>query len=165
MKRVTAIVRPEKMEPLKDALFAADVKGMTISQVHGCGAQHGWSEYVRGTEVMLNMVPKVKFEVVVEDDAVDALVDTIVGAARIGEVGDGKIFVAPWRKWCASAPASGARRRCRPRCGTISPKQVARKEPACTPTFPAASAPARSMWSWTATPSRASSSPAAAMAT
>ena len=82
MKRVTAIVRPEKMEPLKDALFAADVKGMTISQVHGCGAQHGWSEYVRGTEVMLNMVPKVKFEVVVEDDAVDALVDTIVGAAR-----------------------------------------------------------------------------------
>ena len=52
MKRVTAIVRPEKMEPLKDALFAADVKGMTISQVHGCGAQHGWSEYVRGTEVM-----------------------------------------------------------------------------------------------------------------
>ena len=80
MKRVTAIVRPEKMEPLKDALFAA---------------QHGWSEYVRGTEVMLNMVPKVKFEVVVEDDAVDALVDTIVGAARTGEVGDGKIFVAP----------------------------------------------------------------------
>ena len=85
MKRVTAIVRPEKMEPLKDALFAADVKGMTISQVHGCGAQHGWSEYVRGTEVMLNMVPKVKFEVVVEDDAVDALVDTIVGAARTGQ--------------------------------------------------------------------------------
>ena len=117
MKRVTAIVRPEKMEPLKDALFAADVKGMTISQVHGCGAQHGWSEYVRGTEVMLNMVPKVKFEVVVEDDAVDALADTIVGAARTdvviskiptqtlvetakralytGNVGDGKIFVAP----------------------------------------------------------------------
>ena len=94
MKRVTAIVRPEKMEPLKDALFAADVKGMTISQVHGCGAQHGWSEYVRGTEVMLNMVPKVKFEVVVEDDAVDALVDTIVGPPH-REVGDGKIFVAP----------------------------------------------------------------------
>ena len=82
MKRVTAIVRPEKLEALKDALFAADVSGMTISQVHGCGAQHGWSEYVRGTEVLLNMVPKVKFEIVVE-------------AARTGEVGDGKIFVAP----------------------------------------------------------------------
>ena len=95
MKRVTAIVRPEKMEPLKDALFAADVKGMTISQVHGCGAQHGWTEYVRGTEVMLNMVPKVKFEIVVPDGEVDALVDVIIGAARTGDVGDGKIFVSP----------------------------------------------------------------------
>lgn len=163
MKRVTAIVRPEKMEPLKDALFAADVKGMTISQVHGCGAQHGWSEYVRGTEVMLNMVPKVKFEVVVEDDAVDALVDTIVGAARTGEVGDGKIFVAPVEEVVRT------HRRARRDGGVAhnrynSPKQGARKEPACTPTFPAASAPVRSMWSWTATPSRASSSPAAAMA-
>lgn len=95
MKRVTAIVRPERMEPLKDALFAANVSGMTISQVHGCGAQHGWSEYVRGTEVMLNMVPKVKFEIVVDDGAVDGLVDVIVAAARTGEVGDGKIFIAP----------------------------------------------------------------------
>lgn len=95
MKRVTAIVRPEKMEPLKDALFAANVSGMTISQVHGCGAQHGWSEYVRGTEVLLNMVPKVKFEIVVDDGAVDGLVNVIVGAARTGEVGDGKIFIAP----------------------------------------------------------------------
>lgn len=95
MKRVTAIVRPEKMEPLKDALFAANVSGMTISQVHGCGAQHGWTEYVRGNEVLLNMVPKVKFEIVVEDGAVDDLVAVIVAAARTGEVGDGKIFVAP----------------------------------------------------------------------
>lgn len=95
MKRVTAIVRPEKMEPLKDALFAANVSGMTISQVHGCGAQHGWTEYVRGNEVLLNMVPKVKFEIVVEDGAVDDLVAVIVGASRTGEVGDGKIFVAP----------------------------------------------------------------------
>ena len=95
MKKITAIVRPEKLEPLKDALFEAKVSGMTISQVQGCGSQHGWKEYYRGTEVLLNMVPKVKFEVVVEDDAVDALVDTIVAAARTGEVGDGKIFVAP----------------------------------------------------------------------
>ena len=68
---------------------------MTISQVHGCGAQHGWSEYVRGTEVLLNMVPKVKFEVVVEDREVDDLIAVIVAAARTGEVGDGKIFVTP----------------------------------------------------------------------
>lgn len=95
MKRVTAIVRPEKMEPLKEALFQAQVSGMTISQVHGCGAQHGWTEYVRGTEVLLNMVPKVKFEIVAEDAQVDRLIDLICEAARTGEVGDGKIFVTP----------------------------------------------------------------------
>lgn len=95
MKRVTAIVRPEKMEPLKEALFQAQVSGMTISQVHGCGAQHGWTEYVRGTEVLLNMVPKVKFEIVAEDAQVDQLIDLICTAARTGEVGDGKIFVTP----------------------------------------------------------------------
>ena len=95
MKRITAIVRPEKMEPLKEALFAADISGMTISQVNGCGAQHGWKEYFRGTEVLLNMVPKVKFEIVVEDSEVDRLVEVIQEAARTGEVGDGKIFISP----------------------------------------------------------------------
>lgn len=95
MKRVIAIVRPEKLEPLKEALFAAEVSGMTISQVSGCGSQHGWTEYFRGAEVLLNMVPKVKFEIVVDDGEVDGLVDVIVAAARTGEVGDGKIFVAP----------------------------------------------------------------------
>ena len=95
MKKITAIVRPEKLEPLKEALFAAKVSGMTISQVQGCGSQHGWKEYYRGTEVLLNMVPKVKFEIVVDDGEVDGLVDVIVAAARTGEVGDGKIFVAP----------------------------------------------------------------------
>ncbi len=95
MKRITAIVRPEKLEPLKDALFAADVSGMTISQVNGCGNQHGWKEYFRGTEVLLNMVPKVKFEIVVEDAEVDGIVEVIREAARTGEVGDGKIFISP----------------------------------------------------------------------
>ncbi len=95
MKKITAIVRPEKMEVLKDELFEAKVSGMTISQVQGCGNQHGWKEYYRGTEVMLNMLPKVKFEIVVEDSAVDALVDLIVKTAQTGEVGDGKIFVFP----------------------------------------------------------------------
>ena len=95
MKRIIAIVRPEMLEPLKDALFAADVSGMTIAQVMGCGNQHGWSEYYRGTEVMLNMIPKVKFELVVNDDAAEALVDLICDTAATGEVGDGKIFVSP----------------------------------------------------------------------
>ena len=95
MKKITAIVRPEKLEPLKEALFAAKVNGMTISQVQGCGSQHGWKEYYRGTEVLLNMVPKVKFEIIVSDDEVDSIVDVISSTARTGEVGDGKIFVFP----------------------------------------------------------------------
>ena len=95
MKRIIAIVRPEKMEPLKDALFAADVSGMTIAQVMGCGNQHGWKEYFRGTEVLLNMIPKVKFELIVADSEVKKLIDLICETASTGEVGDGKIFVSP----------------------------------------------------------------------
>ncbi len=95
MKRIIAIVRPEKMEAVKDALIAIDASGMTISQVHGCGNQHGWKEHYRGTEVLLNIVPKVKIEVVVEDDEADAVIDAVMASARTGEVGDGKIFVSP----------------------------------------------------------------------
>ncbi len=95
MKKITAIVRPEKLEPLKEALFAAEVSGMTISQVQGCGNQHGWKEYYRGTEVMLNMIPKVKFELVVDDEQAEPLVELIRRVARTGEVGDGKIFIFP----------------------------------------------------------------------
>ena len=95
MKRVIAIVRPEKLEPLKEALFAADVSGMTISQVMGCGNQHGWSEYFRGTEVLLNMIPKVKFELVVQDEDAEKLVELICDTTATGEVGDGKIFISP----------------------------------------------------------------------
>ena len=95
MKRITAIVRTEKLEPLKEALFNANISGMTISQVMGCGNQHGWSEYYRGTEVLLNMVPKVKFELVVDDSAAASLVDLICETAATGEVGDGKVFVSP----------------------------------------------------------------------
>ena len=95
MKRIIAIVRPEKLEAVKDALFKADVSGMTISQVNGCGNQHGWTEYFRGTEVLLNMVPKVKFEIVADDEQVDRIVDVICAAARTDSVGDGKIFISP----------------------------------------------------------------------
>ena len=68
---------------------------MTVSEVQGCGSQHGWKEYFRGSEVMVNTVPKIKFEVVAEDDAVETLVETIASVARTGAVGDGKIFVSP----------------------------------------------------------------------
>ena len=95
MKKIAAIVRPEKLEPLKESLFAAKVSGMTISQVQGCGNQHGWKEYYRGTEVLLNMVPKVKFEIIAEDSQVDELIDVICQTAHTGNVGDGKIFVFP----------------------------------------------------------------------
>ena len=71
MKRIAAVVRPEKLEPLKEALFQAKISGMTIYQVHGCGNQHGWKEYFRGSEVFLNMIQKVKFEIIVEDSRVD----------------------------------------------------------------------------------------------
>ena len=94
MKKLTAVVRQEKLEVLKQALFDKGIRGMTISQVQGCGNQHGWKEYFRGTEVLLNMLPKVKFEFIVNDDQVDSLVDVICKTARTGEVGDGKIFVS-----------------------------------------------------------------------
>lgn len=95
MKQVTAIVRPEVLEPLKDALTEAGVSGMTIFEVQGCGHQHGWKEFVRGSEVLLAMVPKVEVMLVVDDDEVDPLIDCICTIARTGEVGDGKIFIAP----------------------------------------------------------------------
>ena len=68
MKKIDAIVRTSKLEPLKEALFQAGVKGMTVSEVQGCGNQHGWKEYFRGSEVMVNTLPKIKFEIVAEDD-------------------------------------------------------------------------------------------------
>ncbi len=94
MKKVTAIVRPEKLEPLKDALFENKVQGMTISEVQGCGNQHGWKEYFRGNEVLLNILPKVQFEIIVDDEDVDDLIDTIISVAKTGEVGDGKVFIS-----------------------------------------------------------------------
>ena len=77
MKKITAIVRQEKLEVLKDALFAADVRGMTINQVQGCGAQHGWKEYVRGNELLVNTIPKVQFTLICADEHVDGIVDIV----------------------------------------------------------------------------------------
>ena len=95
MKKVTAIIRPEKLEELKDALNEKGIHGMTVYEVMGCGSQHGWTEYYRGKEVMLNMIPKVKVELVVNNAQVEDLIGLVCDVARTGEVGDGKIFVYP----------------------------------------------------------------------
>ena len=98
MKKIEAIVRPEVIEDIKTALFAANVEGMTISQVQGAGNQHGWTEYYRGTEVLVQMRAKVKIEIVLPDDRIDDVCQIILLNARTGqtgEVGDGKIFIYP----------------------------------------------------------------------
>ena len=95
MKKVEAIVRSSMLEPLKEALFENGVGGLTVSEVMGCGSQHGWSEYVRGSEVLVTMLPKIKFDLVVPDNDVDGVVELIRKTAYTGEVGDGKIFVMP----------------------------------------------------------------------
>lgn len=93
MKKIQAIIRPERLEILKEALLAAKVNGLTINQVSGCGAQHGWTEHVRGSEVIMNVRPKVELTVVVPDERLEDMITIITDAARTGEVGDGKIFV------------------------------------------------------------------------
>lgn len=113
MKKITAIVRAEKLEVLKDALFAADVRGMTINQVQGCGAQHGWKEYVRGNELLVNTIPKVQFTLICADEHVDGIVDIICSAARTGAVGDGKIWASRSRKLFAYVLANTVPPRCR----------------------------------------------------
>ena len=94
MKKIEAIIRPNKLEDVKDALHAIDISGITISQVMGCGKQKGWKEYYRGTEITLNVLQKVKLELVVADEKVEQTIETIITAARTGEVGDGKIFIS-----------------------------------------------------------------------
>ena len=94
MKKIEAIVKPFKTEPVKEALMAVGVEGMTLSEVKGFGRQKGHSEIYRGTEYTVDFLPKVKFEMVVPDDRAQRAVEAILGAARTGKIGDGKIFVA-----------------------------------------------------------------------
>ena len=94
MIKIDAIVRDEKYEEIKDALNAVNVHGITVSQVMGCGVQKGYSNMVRGTKVDINMLPKIKFEIVVSSlEWADKVVDTITSIACTGNHGDGKIFV------------------------------------------------------------------------
>jgi nitrogen regulatory protein P-II 1 len=94
MKKIEAIVRHFKLEDVKNALSAAGVQGMTITEVRGFGRQKGHTEMYRGTEYAVDFVPKVKIEVAVDDDREKSVVDTILSSARTGQVGDGKIFIS-----------------------------------------------------------------------
>jgi nitrogen regulatory protein P-II 1 len=95
MKKVEAIIKPFKLDDVKDALNGIGVKGMTISEVKGYGRQKGHTEIYRGAEYVVDFIPKIKIEVVVGADQVSQVVDTIRNAANSGTIGDGKIFVMP----------------------------------------------------------------------
>ena len=95
MKKIEAIIKPFKLEDVKEALTEIGVEGMTVSEVKGFGRQKGHTEIYRGSEYTVDFLPKVKFEVVVTDANVQRTVDTIVQAARTGKIGDGKVFVTP----------------------------------------------------------------------
>jgi nitrogen regulatory protein P-II 1 len=94
MKKIEVITRPYKLDEVKEALTAAGIKGMTVSEVKGFGRQRGHTEVYRGAEYQVDFVPKVKIELVVEDALAADVIKTIQNAARTGEVGDGKIFVS-----------------------------------------------------------------------
>jgi nitrogen regulatory protein PII len=94
MKKVEAIVRPHKMEDIREALLEIGIKGMTIMEVRGIGRQKGHKEMYRGSEYHIGFLPKVKFEVVVPDQMLEKTLQTILKVAKTGEIGDGKIFVS-----------------------------------------------------------------------
>ena len=93
MKKIEAIIQPFKLEPVKEALKNIGIDGMTITEVRGHGRQKGHKEVYRGQEYNVDLLPKVKFELVVPDVRLDEVVETITNAARSGKIGDGKIFI------------------------------------------------------------------------
>jgi nitrogen regulatory protein PII len=95
MKKIEAIIKPFKLEEVKDALSSIGATGMTVSEVKGFGRQKGHTEIYRGSEYTVDFLPKVKVELVLPDSMVDSAVEAIVKAARTGKIGDGKVFVSP----------------------------------------------------------------------
>lgn len=95
MKMITAVIKPFKLDAVREALSDVAVSGMTVTEVKGFGRQRGHTELYRGAEYTVDFLPKAKLEVAVADDLVDSVVEAIEAAARTGKVGDGKIFVAP----------------------------------------------------------------------
>lgn len=93
MKLITAIVKPFKVDDVKDALKSAGVEGITVTEVKGFGRQGGHTETYRGSEYKIDFVPKIRFEIVTTDDAVDRVIDVILKSAATGKIGDGKVWV------------------------------------------------------------------------
>ena len=95
MKKVEAIIKPFKLEEVKEAVAAVGIQGLTVSEVKGFGRQKGHKELYRGAEYVVEFLPKVKLEIVVEDTKLETVIEAIVKAASTGRIGDGKIFVSP----------------------------------------------------------------------
>lgn len=95
MKIVSAVIKPFKLDSVRESLLENGILGMTVYEVRGFGRQKGHTELYRGAEYMVEYVPKIKIEIAVEDERVDDIVDAIIGAAATGKIGDGKIFVTP----------------------------------------------------------------------
>ncbi|BCO07727.1 nitrogen regulatory protein P-II [Desulfolithobacter dissulfuricans] len=98
MKKIEAIIKPFKLDDVKEALNGIGIKGMTISEVKGYGRQKGHTEIYRGAEYVVDFLPKIKIEIITDTDQVDKVIETIIEAARTGKIGDGKIFVLPVEK-------------------------------------------------------------------
>jgi len=94
VKKIEAIIRPVKLDEIKDALGRYNIHGMTVTEVIGCGLQKGKKEIYRGTEYTIDLLPKIKIEVVAKDSQVDELIRLILETAKTGEIGDGKIFIS-----------------------------------------------------------------------
>jgi len=100
MKKIEAIIKPFKLDELKEAFSGLGIHGMTVTEVKGFGRQKGHKEVYRGAEYVVDFIPKVKVEVVTNDDQVEQIIDTIINSVNTGKIGDGKIFVLPIETVC-----------------------------------------------------------------
>ena len=132
MKKIEAIIKPFKLEEVKDALAEMGVEGMTVTEVKGFGRQKGHTEIYRGSEYTVDFLPKVKVEIVLSDEIAEKAVTTIVAAAKTGKIGDGKVFISPWRAQSASARKSRRIKRFRVWPGSMSECEGSHHSASCT---------------------------------
>ncbi len=95
MKKIEAIIKPDRLNEVKEALVGMDIKGMTISEVRGFGRQEGKVEYFRGAEYKVDFLPKIKIEIVCKEDTCEKILNAVIESSRTGNIGDGKIFIMP----------------------------------------------------------------------